>query len=49
MPVTQVWVSTQEAESRRTAVQSQPCAKSLQNPVLKKLITNKGLAEWLNW
>jgi hypothetical protein len=33
--------ATQEAESRRIAVQSQPQANSSKDPMLKKLITKK--------
>jgi hypothetical protein len=40
-------LATQEAEIRRITVQSQPWANSLLDPILKKTIRKKRLAEWL--
>jgi hypothetical protein len=40
-----VILATQEAEIRRILVQSQSGQVSLQDPILKKLFTKKGLVE----
>jgi hypothetical protein len=39
--------ATQERESRRIIVQSQPQANSLRDPILKIPSRKKGLMEWL--
>jgi hypothetical protein len=41
--LTPVILATQEAEIRRIAIQSQPWANNLQDPISKKPITKKGL------
>jgi hypothetical protein len=42
-----VILANEEAEMRRIAVRSQPCANSLQDPNSKKTRHRKGLVEWL--
>jgi hypothetical protein len=41
-----VILATQEAEIRKTAVQSQPRANSSWDPISEKTFTKKGLVEW---
>jgi hypothetical protein len=45
--LTPVILATQEAETRRITVRSQPQANSSQDTILKKPFTKKGLVEWL--
>jgi hypothetical protein len=45
--LTPIILATQEAEIRRIAIQSQSRQVILGDPILKKSITKKGLAEWL--
>jgi hypothetical protein len=42
-----VILALQEAEIRRITVRSQPGQIVLQDPILKKPFTKKGLVEWL--
>jgi hypothetical protein len=42
-------LATQEAETRRIVVWSQPWTNSSRNPILKNICHKKGLAEWLKW
>jgi hypothetical protein len=45
--LTPVILATQEEESRRIMVPSQPGANSSQDPISKKTHHKKGLVEWL--
>jgi hypothetical protein len=42
-------LAAQEAEIRRIAVPSQPCANSFVRPYLDNTQNKKRLVEWLKW